>query len=363
MTVPSRPDIGIVISDLDHGGAQRVVCLLAQYWLAEGKRVCVMTQSDRESDLFVLPDRAERVVIGGLGPGGSLLGRVLKNLLRLWLIRRAVSRVSPRTLFVFVGRTVVQTILATRGLDIWLVACERNDPSRQSLGAVWDWLRRRTYKLANVVTANSESGLSAMRAFVPESKLVLVSNPLPQRDSRAPNDRKRFLAIGRLTAQKGFDLLLRAFAEIAAELPEWSVVLVGDGEERESLTALCRELGVEDRVYFAGRTSSVEEWYRAGGVFVLPSRHEGRPNAMLEAMSAGLPVIVSDASSGPLEILGGGEAGLVVATENVHALADAMRRVASDPRTRERFSDASFNRMGELQPQSVFVEWDALTRD
>jgi len=160
----------------------------------------------------------------------------------------------------------------------------------------------------------------------------------------------RILAVGRLSYFKGFDVLLRALAQV----PEASLVLVGDGECADALRALARELGVEARVRFAGRIdmddagqTELAALYAQADVFCLPSteRAESFGMVLLEAMRAGLPTIASAiAGSGVGHVVRDGETGLLVAPGDVDALAAAIRRMAGDAQMRKRFGDAGHER-------------------
>src|SRR5204863_8473889 len=107
-----------------------------------------------------------------------------------------------------------------------------------------------------------------------------------------------FLAAGRLDAQKGYDVLLAAFAEAACERGNVELVILGNGPMRETLEARARELQIADRVTFMGRVDDPFPWYRAAIALVHPARFEGMPNVVLEAMSEGLPPVISDAQEG-----------------------------------------------------------------
>jgi glycosyltransferase involved in cell wall biosynthesis len=131
----------------------------------------------------------------------------------------------------------------------------------------------------------------------------------------------RLVAVGRLVHQKGFDLLLRAFARIAPEHPQWTLTIWGEGDRRRQLEALCTELGLLEQVALPGLTERPGQWLEDAEVFVLSSRFESFGNVITEAMVAGLPVVAFDCPWGPGEILRDGEDGLLVPPEDVGALA------------------------------------------
>ena len=169
--------------------------------------------------------------------------------------------------------------------------------------------------MADQVTANSHGALTSLARFVAAEKLDFVPNPIAQEQSSEsiPFTGPTILNVGQLTPQKGQDVLLDAFARIAEADKEWCLIIVGSGDRHEALCQQAERLGIGERVTFVGQVNNPFPYYRAAEIFALPSRFEGTPNVLLEAMSMSLPCIVSDASSGPLEYVEDGETGLVVA--------------------------------------------------
>ena len=160
--------------------------------------------------------------------------------------------------------------------------------------------------------------------------------------------------------QKGIDILLRAFARVADQLPEWRLSLIGDGPLRDELTELAHTLAIADRVTFHGHVGNPLELMNRSQAFVLSSRFEGMPNSLLEAMALGLPPIVSDASPGPLEIVIDERTGLVVPVEDVDALAAAMLRIAREPAYRGRLGAEARASVGRHSWAVVEKTWRTL---
>ncbi len=353
-------DIALVISDLGGGGAQRVLTMLANAWANKGKRVCVITLADESSDFFSLDSSVQRIVSGGIHQSSGLFEALSMNFRRIWSLRRSIQSSGAPIVVSFVGTTNLLTIMASVGLGLSIIISERNDPSRQSLGRIWDFLRRRLYKYADRVTANSHGVLEALSGFTPRSKLYYVPNPLvtPDETHQRGKPPLSILAVGRLHEQKAYDILLPAFARIASQAPDWRLDILGDGPLRGQLHQQAGDLNVADRISWHGRVSQPFPFYSSAAIFVLASRYEGTPNAMLEAMSCGLPVIVTNASPGPLEFVEDGVSGLVVQAEDEQALADAMLRLINDADLRRSLSDMARLRVIELELPNALKTWE-----
>ena len=353
-----QSDVAFVISDLDSGGAQKVLTVIANYWAHQGHRVTVITLDGAKNDHFSLSERVGRVVIPNVGPSGGLFQAIFANLRRILAIRAAIKRSGAPVVVAFLTETNILVVLATVGLNSRVIISERNDPSRQSFGRIWDFLRRQIYRYADIVSANSKNALAELSTFVPEHKLVLIHNPPPSPASKhinSQNNEQIILNVGRLHPQKGQDVLLRSFAQIGQD---WKLIIVGEGENRTSLEKLALKLGVSDRVYFVGRRSNLEIYYQTAKIFALPSRYEGMPNALLEAMNYGIPPVISNTSGGALEFVRDGETGLIVPVDDVEALATALTHLSQDEISRKRIGAAARAQIELQNFESVIKSWE-----
>ena len=161
------------------------------------------------------------------------------------------------------------------------------------------------------------------------------------------------VAVGRLSKQKGFDLLLRALAQCQGEGRRAHLVIVGGGPLRAELRALASELGLSDRVLMPGFVADLAHWYAHGDLFVLPSRWKGFGNVIVEAMACGLPVIAFDCRHGPAEILSDGQGGVLVAPDDISALAQAIDRLLAAPDERARLSMAGRLLANRFAPKHI----------
>jgi glycosyltransferase involved in cell wall biosynthesis len=170
-------------------------------------------------------------------------------------------------------------------------------------------------------------------------------------------------ATGRLAWQKGFDILIEAYASIAHRHPEWTLVIWGEGELRADLEDRVRKLGLGDRIRLPGNSRSPEAWISGADAFVMSSRYEGFGNALGEAMAAGLPAVSFACDYGPTEIIEPEVDGILVPRIEAPALARELDRLLSDAGLRERLGAAALLSTRRFHPARIFREWDLLRAD
>jgi glycosyltransferase involved in cell wall biosynthesis len=373
----SRPhDVALVIHSLGGGGSERVLTTLANAWATAELRVCIITFSDGNTDRYALHHKITRLFLNhpkhskSLKFSRTLLNPVKQSKLRVLLalcygirqtrlLRKSLRTADAPVVLAFLTATNIMTILASTGLDSRVVVSERTDPSMQSLDWPWGILRRWLYRYADVVTANSHGALQSLQKFVPQSKLHFVPNPVkfPAASICESSRTKTILTVGRLSHVKAQDVLLEAYALVVTKKSGWKLTVVGEGPKKQDLYDQASALGLLDHIKWVGWTSEIDRYYKTSRIFVLPSRYEGTPNALLEAMSFGLPVIVTDASPGPLEHVVDGKTGLVVPTEDAHRLANAILKLTENQELRNRLGTAARERIAEFDQDVLKGEW------
>jgi GalNAc-alpha-(1->4)-GalNAc-alpha-(1->3)-diNAcBac-PP-undecaprenol alpha-1,4-N-acetyl-D-galactosaminyltransferase len=353
----------LIIPSLGCGGAERVMTIMANYWARRRWEITLLTLCDRSTRPFYELDAGVRYeALGLMNDSGGILEAARNNIKRIYTLRRAVRRSNPDAVISFLDTTNVLTLLATRGLGIPVIVSERIDPASNAIGKAWKHLRNRAYPMADLLVVQSGAALDYFSQAV-RSRARIIPNPvLPPRQDGVHCDLKAngplVVAMGRLEEQKGFDLLLKAFAKLRDGHPKWRLMILGEGPLRHELEGLSRELGLAGRVDMPGRVKDPHRILKQADLFVLPSRFEGFPNALCEAMACGLPAISSDCPTGPRDIIRDKLDGLLVPNENVNALALAMDRLMGNEMIRKQYAFHAPQVINRFGLESVMQMWE-----
>lgn len=355
----------LVIYSITAGGAERSMSLMANYWAAKGWNIIILTLDDgKEPSFYYLDPRVKHIPLGIARNSANVLVAIKNNWQQIWVLRSAILANQPNLVISFLPRMNVLTLLATWHLNIPVIVNEQNYPLLDSAGKLWRMLCQLIYPYASQVVIVTER---ALQCFSPKIQSIstVIPNPAVIIDTEKSSSVKllkkpALIAIGRLTAQKGFDLLLKAFAKLAKKYPEWTLTILGEGELRSDLETLRAQLGLIDRVHFRGRVKNSYEFLKQADIFVMSSRYEGFPLSLCEAMACKLPVISTDCPSGPAEIIRNGVDGILVPNENVSALAAAMERLMCDEEERKRLAARAPEVTERFSLEKVMRMWEEL---
>ena len=337
---PAARPIAVFLPSLAGGGAERVLLTLAAGFAARGRPTDLVLADASGPYLQEVPDAVRTVDLGA--------GRVIRSLpgLTRYLRRRRpqalVAGLGHANLVALWARTLARrtprVVVSEHGV------ADAQGARRRPIYLLWPRLVRRFYPQADAIVAVS-AGLAddlATRTGLDRRRIRVIYNPVVTpallERARAGLDHPWFaadappvvLSVGRLTEQKDYPLLIRAFARVVEQRPA-RLMILGEGEDRGALEALVRELGLAGEVALPGFVDNPFAYMARAAVFALSSRWEGLPTVLIEALACGCPVVSTDCRSGPREILEGGRFGRLVPSGAVDELAAAIRSTIDAP--------------------------------
>lgn len=223
-------------------------------------------------------------------------------------------------------------------------------------------IRRRYRKLDALVvlTERDQADYRQLLKGAP-TRVVRIPNAVPEMPGDPSGPRENVvIAAGRLTHQKGFDLLIRAFEKVAAQEPDWTLRIFGRGDKEEELRALIADRGLGGRVLLMGATDRLGEELCKASIFALSSRFEGFGMVLIEAMSKGLPPVSFRCPRGPAEIINHRRSGLLVPHRDTDALADGILKLIRDPERRALMGQRAQRRAQRYRMEKIGPRWDRL---
>lgn len=338
--------------------------LLANAWVAKGRKVTVLTIL-RGDPAYPVDPAVNRCSLALPGPSTHFAQRLFRGPWLIWTLRRRIRDSHPDIVISFMDRPNIFTLMATRGMHLPVVICERVDPSCFGIGWVWHGLRGLLYRYADALVCQTDRTLNWFQQRIPVTGKV-IPNPvcLPPEFRSLPKwsetQKQVLVAAGRFVPEKGFDLLLQAFSRIASRHPDWQLKILGDGPLKHELVRQAQSLKLEGQVEFSGTVSDPFTVFSGARLFVLSSRCEGFPNALCEAMACGLPAIAFCCSPGPAEIIRDQVDGLLVPALDVEALAAALDRLMKDGDERKRLAARAPEVLERFSMQKILSLWECL---
>jgi GalNAc-alpha-(1->4)-GalNAc-alpha-(1->3)-diNAcBac-PP-undecaprenol alpha-1,4-N-acetyl-D-galactosaminyltransferase len=351
---------------------------MASGFADRGHAVSVVTFDATAPDFYEVPPRVERVQAR---TGSRPLVRwfdLFGNIRRLARIRAAIVATQPDCVISIADGTNELMLLATAGCKFKSLASVQIDQTAYDhYNAGWNDLRRRhvrrwAYGMADAVVFLSPEESARAAADNPRWRCADVPDPvIPTIDGTLDEEAARvnaqlecrdcwLVGVGRLVEQKGFDLLLPAFASLAERFPAWGLLILGEGPDRPSLERQAAALRIADRVLMPGVVKKLHAILQHCDIFVLSSRFEGQPLALMEAMLCGLPVVSYDCPSGPACIVRAGVDGLLVRPITAEALSAELSKMMSCPDMRRDMGRAAPDVKLRFAVEPICAKWETL---
>jgi GalNAc-alpha-(1->4)-GalNAc-alpha-(1->3)-diNAcBac-PP-undecaprenol alpha-1,4-N-acetyl-D-galactosaminyltransferase len=355
--------VTLVIYSLGGGGAERVMSILANYWIDHGWDIAlILLVPPAEPSFYPLDPRIQVQSLGISGNSENLLAALGNTWQRVKILRRAIMASQPDVVISFMSSINVYTILACWKLNIPTIVSEHIYPTMTDANKIWQRVMKWAYRRADLLTVLTQNALP----FYPAAsgyRTIVMPNPVLAPSPKVGTERvlvsPSVIAIGRLHPQKGFDLLIKAFHRIQDQCPGWQLTILGEGPLRSQLEDLRDQLQLTSRVHLPGLVTNIPDYLRQADLFVMPSRFEGFPMALCEAMAYGLPVLAADCLSGPRDIIEDGVNGVLVPTEDIDALAAKLLALMSDSTQREKLAHYAPQILDRFGLEQVMALWQS----
>lgn len=344
--------ITFVIYDIKTGGAERMLCALANFFvnLTSYNVTVVLSAPSGQEPTYALDSKITVV-----------LNKGSHKLLRAINLRKAITKTTPDLVISFVDITNIITLLTLMGTRIPVIVAERIDPTLHPLAWIYKWLRFKTYTHAKAITVQTTS---AANYFPPalKQKIHVIPNPVlsPSFSKKTYAPRAQTLICsGRLDTQKNHTTLIKAFALISQKYPELTLTIYGEGSLRSELENMIHSLKLEGRVLLPGFDKDIYKALAQGDIFVFPSLYEGFPNALCEAMAVGLPVVASNCS-GNIDLIQDNLNGRLFPVADHNALAEILEALIPDQKQRQTLGQNALKICQTYSPERVFKLWKDL---
>ena len=315
----------LIIPTLKQGGAERVMSELANEFASWGLEIHLVLLA--RSEVFYSINK--EIIIHSLGfTNKGRTQKILAQFQTLVKLRKLIKHEKPDFVLSFMTKYSILTIISALGLDTPVFVSDRSNP-KKNIGRVLSFLRRKFYSKTTGIIAQTSLAKEILQEETGSNNIKVIPNPLRE-ISKYPalQKEKLIINVGRLVPEKGHQYLLKAFSEL--ESPEWKLVILGDGPLRNELLHLAEKLNISDRLIMPGSVENVDEWFARSSLFVFSSVSEGFPNALVEAMAAGLPCISFDCDAGPRDIIEHNTNGVLVETANVGQLVKEITELIGD---------------------------------
>lgn len=346
--------IALYIGSLSRGGAEHVMVNLACFFKSQGFKVYLVTKTIDEPE-YSVPDGVTRI-IADIKDEEITSSRIRNLHNRIDKLRRIWIEIKPDIILSFIRKNNLMAIASSKGLGIPVVVGIRSNPARELKGRGFKQLSFMMFKRAAGIVVQTTEGKRFFPAGL-QKKVVVMPNSINEEFIDVTHDsfrKKEIVLVGRIDTNKNQRMVLEVFDSIKSQYTDWSLHLYGDGELSDEL----RKKYEHERIVFHGSVDNVKDCIKDSSIFVLSSRQEGMPNALIEAMSLGLACISTDCPcGGPADLIENGKNGLLIPVDGAEELKAQIIRLMDDDKERERLGNEAEKISEILNPKVVNKAW------
>lgn len=358
------------IGTLSSGGAERVVCNLSNYLnkfhdihIVSVKKTDIAYTLDSNISIDFLDNR-EEISYDKLMNKRILdkIKRIIRNLRRVRKLKNIIKKNKPEIIVSFLPEPNFLNLILKSKFKIPIIISIRNDPKEEYKSNLYNRLMKKYYPQADAIVYQTEEAKNFFRNIIGNNVIQeIIPNPINEEFIERPYKgirKKIIVTVGRLQEQKNHKLLIDAFEKVSNQIPDYKLVIYGDGNKKQELETYIKSKNLLDKVMLAGNTKEVKKHIYDASLFILSSDYEGMPNALIEAMALGLPVISTDCPcGGPKFLIDNGKNGILVKVKDVEAMSKAILKVLENKNYADYLSMNASKIAETLNPTKINNEW------
>lgn len=345
-----------VTSSLSGGGAERVLTTVANYLKKNGAAVAVLKTSTKIKGNYDLDSRIPVIELPKISAN-----KVTKAFFMVHNIRKVFLQHKDYVIISFLSDNNMLSILASRGLGNKLIISERNDPSQNCGNEYLRWIRNQLYRLADWNVFQTEDAKNYFCQYI-QRRSSVIPNPIYIKDGQNSyklHVEKTIIAVGRLTPQKNYPMLISAFDIFHRSHPEYKLRIFGDGPLKDEIIALIEKYSLSEYVQLRGFTNTIYDEMKKSKIYVSSSDYEGISNTMLEALALGIPTIVTDCPVGGGKlVIEDGVNGFLVPVGDSERLAMKLCQLVEDETLMSKFSYNSQSVKVKFSVERICSMWE-----
>lgn len=342
------------INAIHHGGAERVMVNLADYFCNDDMNECLLVTSFQDEWEYPVNNKVRRIVLCEQMPSSF----IKRNLLLVKKLRNVIIQEKPDVVLSFMAEPNFRNIIASVGLSVKKIISIRNDPAREYPNMLFKIAAKVLYPLADGVVFQTEDAQKWFSKKI-RNKSCVIFNPVDSIFFTTTFDgtRKNIVTTGRLTRQKNHKMLIDAFSMIA-NLVSDNLIIYGEGEMREELEKRVADLELTERIFLPGAVTDVANTIKSAKLFVLSSDYEGMPNSLMEAMALGIPCISTDCPcGGPRALISNMENGVLVPIGDIQQIANSILLILENAEKSESISSLARISAQNYHPDKIYKQW------
>ncbi len=344
----------LYLETMKRGGAERVLNNIASFLVGRYEVVLVNDVAFASEEEYAIDDRVKRYVLGLTGGG------VKGNLIRIKKLRKIIKDENPDVVLSFKGACNLRMLVAARGLKLRKIVSVRNDPVYEYGNGLVKLAAKFLFRSASGCVFQTQEAMDYFQKSV-RRKSKIIWNPVADKffeRSWTPK-REEIAVVGRLVPQKNPLLALESFRLICEDYPDVHLTYYGSGPLKESILAKVDEYKLNDRVTIIDNVPNIEDYISSARLFLMASDFEGMPNALMEAMTVGLPCVSTDCPcGGPRAISEGFSMDMLVPCADAKAIAYRMKALLSDESKQKELSSKERERSSLFKMELVMKQWE-----